>query len=58
MLNCGTCTSFEDAIHYFLECPSYLSERRTVTLKCRIVTISILKLYSMGTMTIVVMSTP
>ena len=30
--NCGA--SFEDAIHYFLECPLYLNERRTLLSNC------------------------
>jgi hypothetical protein len=29
---CGA--SFEDAIHYFLECPLYLNERRTILSNC------------------------
>jgi len=53
--NCGA--SFEDAIHYFLECPLYLNQRRIFLV---IVTISIskLKFYSLGTMTITMTSTP
>ena len=30
--NCGA--SFEDDIHYFLECPLYLNERRTLLNNC------------------------
>ena len=37
--NCGA--SFEDAIHYFLECPLYLSERRTLLSDCDDININI-----------------
>ena len=30
--NCGA--SFEDDIHYFLECPLYLNERKTLLSDC------------------------
>ena len=30
--NCGA--SFEDAMHYFLECPLYLNERRALLSNC------------------------
>jgi hypothetical protein len=38
-LHCGA--SFEDAIHYFLECPLYLNERRTLLSNCDDINISI-----------------
>ena len=31
---CNYGASFEDAIHYFLECPLYLNERRTLLSDC------------------------
>ena len=37
--NCGA--SFEDAIHYFLECPLYLNERRTLLSNCDDININI-----------------
>jgi hypothetical protein len=37
--NCGA--SFEDAIHYFLECPSYLNDRRTLLSNCDDININI-----------------
>ena len=37
--NCGA--SFEDAIYYFLECPLYLSERRTLLSNCDNININI-----------------
>ena len=37
--NCGA--SFEDAIHYFLECLLYLNERRTLLSKCDDININI-----------------
>ena len=37
--NCGA--SFEDAIHYFLECPLYLNERRTLLSNCDVININI-----------------
>ena len=37
--NCGA--SFEDAIHYFLECPLYLNERRTLLSNCDDIDINI-----------------
>ena len=52
--NCGA--SFEDAIHYFLECSLYLNDRRTLLIDCP--SLKILKFYSLGTMMIVMMSTP
>ena len=39
--NCNCGTSFEDAIHYFLECPLYLSERRTHLSDCDDININI-----------------
>jgi hypothetical protein len=33
--------SFEDAIHYFLECPLYLNERRTLLSNCDDININI-----------------
>jgi hypothetical protein len=36
---CGA--SFEDAIHYFLECPLYLNERRTLLSNCDDININI-----------------
>ena len=37
--NCGA--SFEDVIHYFLECPLYLNERRTLLSHCDDININI-----------------
>ena len=37
--NCGA--SFEDAIHYFLECPLHLNERRTLLSNCDDININI-----------------
>ena len=37
--NCGA--SFEDAIYYFLECPLYLNERRTLLSDCDDININI-----------------
>jgi hypothetical protein len=37
--NCGA--SFEDDIHYFLECPLYLNERKTLLSDCDDITINI-----------------
>jgi hypothetical protein len=37
--NCGA--SFEDAIHYFLECSLYLNERRTLLSNCDDININI-----------------
>jgi hypothetical protein len=37
--NCGA--SFEDAMHYFLECPLYLNERRTLLSNCDDININI-----------------
>jgi hypothetical protein len=41
--NCGA--SFEDAIHYFLECPLYLNERRTLPSNCDDININIETLF-------------
>jgi hypothetical protein len=38
---CNCSATFEDAIHYFLECPLYLNERRTLLSNCDDININI-----------------
>jgi hypothetical protein len=40
-IKCNCVASFEDAMHYFLECPLYLNERRTLLSNCDDININI-----------------
>ena len=48
-------TAFGYIIHYFLECPLYVNDRRTLFIVTVTIAISIMKFYSFGMLAIIVM---